>query len=91
MKLRIKEFMIERQISSAWLAEKVGISKVAISNIITGKSLPSLENLVRIAETMDVSVSELIGEEDQVPNHNTITCPHCGKKILLDAKKDSEG
>ena len=90
MKLRIKEFMIERQISSAWLAEKVGISKVAISNIITGKSLPSLENLIRIAETMDVSVSELIGEEEQAP-HNTITCPHCGKKILLDAKKDSEG
>ena len=91
MKIRIKEFMIERQISSAWLAEKVGISKVAISNIITGKSLPSLENLVRIAETMDVSVSELIGEEDQVPNHNAITCPYCGKRILLDAKKDSEG
>lgn len=88
--LKIKEFMIERQISSAWLAEKVGISKVAISNIITGKSLPSLENLIRIAETMDVSVSQLIGEEDQAL-HNAITCPHCGKKILLDVEKDSEG
>ena len=49
MDLRIKEIMNERNVTSAWLAEQVGISKVAVSNIVTGKSSPSLDNVIKIA------------------------------------------
>jgi len=81
MDLRIKEIMNERNVTSAWLAEQVGISKVAVSNIVTGKSSPSLDNLLRIANVLNVSITELIGEEK---GENSITCPHCGKKIKLE-------
>lgn len=81
MDLRIKEFMSERNVTSAWLANKVGISKVAVSNIVTGKSSPSLDNIIKIADALNVSIVELIGEEK---NDNTITCPHCGKKIKIE-------
>ena len=81
MDLRIKEYMNQNKVSSASLAEKVGISKVAISNIITGKSLPSLENLMKIAQVLNVSVSQLIGEDE--PPKNQITCPKCGAKFEL--------
>ena len=81
MDLRIKEYMSQSKVSSALLAEKVGISKVAISNIITGKSLPSLENLMKIAQVLNVSVSQLIGEEESPKNQ--ITCPKCGAKFEL--------
>ena len=81
MDLRIKEIMSERNVTSAWLAEKVGISKVAVSNIVTGKSSPSLDNIIKIADVLNVSIAELIGEEK---NDNTITCPHCGKKIKIE-------
>ncbi|WP_330940896.1 helix-turn-helix transcriptional regulator [Bacteroides sp. MSB163] len=81
MDLRIKEIMSERNVTSAWLAEKVGISKVAVSNIVTGKSSPSLDNIIKIADALNVSIAELIGEEK---NDNTITCPHCGKKIKIE-------
>ena len=81
MDLRIKEFMSERNVTSAWLANKVGISKVAVSNIVTGKSSPSLDNIIKIADVLNVSIAELIGEEK---NDNTITCPHCGKKIKIE-------
>lgn len=63
------------------LAEKVGISKVAISNIITGKSLPSLESLMKIAQVLEVSVSQLIGEEESPKNQ--FICPKCGAKLEL--------
>lgn len=81
MDLRIKEIMNKRNVTSAWLADKVGISKVAVSNIVTGKSSPSLDNIIRIADALNVSITELIGEEK---NDNTITCPHCGKKIKIE-------
>ena len=81
MDLRIKEFMSERNVTSAWRANKVGISKVAVSNIVTGKSSPSLDNIIKIADVLNVSIAELIGEEK---NDNTITCPHCGKKIKIE-------
>ena len=81
MDLRIKEFMSERNVTSAWLANKVGISKVAVSNIVTGKSSPSLDNIIKIADVLNVSIAELIGEEK---NDNTITCPHCGKRIKIE-------
>lgn len=81
MDLRIKEIMSKRDVTSAWLAEQVGISKVAVSNIVTGKSSPSLDNLIKIANVLNVPITELIGEEKE---ENTITCPHCGGKIHFD-------
>lgn len=81
MNLLIKDIMNERGVTSAWLAENVGISKVAVSNIITGKSSPSLDNLLKIAEVLNVSITELIGEEKK---DNTVQCPHCGKKIKIE-------
>lgn len=81
MELKIKEYMNQNKVSSALLAEKVGISKVAISNIITGKSLPSLENIMKIAQVLNVSVSQLIGEEESPKNQ--IICPKCGMKFEL--------
>lgn len=57
--------MNERNVTSAWLAEQVGISKVAISNIVTGKSSPSLDNLLKIAGVLNVSITKLIGEEKE--------------------------
>lgn len=83
MNLRIKEIMSERDVTSAWLAEKVGISKVAVSNIVTGKSSPSLDNIIKIANALNVSITEIIGEEKAV---NAITCPHCGGKIHFDGE-----
>ena len=65
MDLRIKEFMSERNVTSAWLAEKIGISKVAVSNIVTGKSYPSLDTIKKIADALNVSIIKLIGEENE--------------------------
>lgn len=81
MALKIKEIMSERSITSACLADKVGISKVAVSNIVTGKSSPSLDNLIKIAGALNVSITDLIGEEEK--ENNTIICPHCGEEIHI--------
>ena len=51
--------MSKRNVTSAWLAEQVGISKVAVSNIVTGKSYPSLDTLKKIADVLNVSIIKL--------------------------------
>lgn len=92
MNLRIKEVMDERKVTSAWLSEQVGISKVAVSNIITGKNSPSVDNLLKIADALNVSITYLLGLSDEKgEKNNTIPCPYCGKDIdvsLLKAESD---
>lgn len=92
MNLRIKEVMDERKVTSAWLSEQVGISKVAVSNIITGKNSPSVDNLLKIAEALNVSITYLLGLSDEKgEKKNAIPCPYCGKDIdvsLLKARSD---
>ena len=83
--MKIKDAMISRNVTSAWLAEEIGISKVAVSNIITGKSSPSVETLMKISKALDYSVTYLLELEEDV-DKSTITCPVCHSKFELKEK-----
>ena len=78
--------MSTHQLSAAALAEKVGISAVAMSNILTGKNNPSLDKAIKIAGVLGVTVSYLIGETSS----NELTCPHCGKTIKFEKGDEDE-
>ena len=45
------------------LAEKIGCSNIFISNIECGKKSPSLDTLINLANTLDISVDILLGKE----------------------------
>lgn len=83
MNLQLKEIMSTRNVTSALLAEKVGVSKVAVSNIVTGKSVPSLDTLMKMTNVLDITISELIGETE-FTGAGYIICPYCGKKIKIE-------
>ena len=42
------------------LAKKIGLSRQALSNIETGKSVPSLKTVVKIAQALDVPIESLL-------------------------------
>lgn len=88
MQTRIKEIMIEKEVSSVSLAETIGVSKVTISNLINNKTMPSVDTLDKIAYALDVPIWQLFAssEEVQESNANVITCPHCGGKIHFDGE-----
>lgn len=91
LSFRIKESMNRRGITSVWLSEQVGISKVAVSNIITGKNSPSVDNLLKIAEALNVSVTYLLGIDDnEGGKDNSIPCPYCGKPIDVSLLKKEQ-
>lgn len=67
MSLRIKEVIKSKGTSVQELADKMGISRVGLSQHINGN--PSVEVLERIADTLGVEVSELF---EKSPKDGTI-------------------
>lgn len=85
--LRIKEVIKEKGLSVQEVADRMGISRVGLSQHINGN--PSFETIERIAKAIDVeswellkSKSELV-EEITEETKNTITCPKCGTRFKM--------
>lgn len=56
----LKEVFKSKGVKQKWLAEKMGVSEVTISNWVTEKSSPSRKNLEKLSDLLDVSINELI-------------------------------
>lgn len=85
MKVRLKEVLSEKGVTSAELAGRVGVSKATVSNLINNKTMPSLDTLEKIAEALGVEMWELFTKNPASPDspNNTIVCPKCGAKFEL--------
>lgn len=57
--LRLKEILKEKSITGRELAEKIGVSQPAVSDIANGKSFPRPELLLQIADALNVDVKDL--------------------------------
>lgn len=90
MKLRIKEIMAEKNITSVWLANNIGVTKATISNLINDKTMPSLETLEKIADALEVPMWELFAsmediqgeaEKEREEEEGILRCPKCGTRF----------
>lgn len=86
MEVRIKEIMQQKGITSVALAEKIGISKATVSNLINNKTMPSIDTLGKIAEALGVPNWQLFASEEEVFEDckTHITCPKCGARFKLE-------
>lgn len=57
---RIKAVLAEKQLTSKWLAERLGKSENTVSKWCSNKVQPSLESLLEVAKILDVEVRILI-------------------------------
>jgi len=55
----LKEVFKSKGIKQKWLAEKMGVSEVTISNWVTEKSSPSKKNIEKLGDLLGVSINEL--------------------------------
>ena len=61
MKLnRIKVVLVEKERTNKWLSEKIGKSPVSVSRWCTNETQPSIQDLNKIAELLDVDVRDLL-------------------------------
>ena len=63
---RLKEIRIAQNISQQELADIIGVTKVSVCGYESGKRLPNLYNLMRIANALDVDPNYLLGYDVKV-------------------------
>lgn len=66
MELRIKDVLKEKKVTVVSLAGMIGITQPNMSNIVNGKSTPSLETLEKIASALNVRITELFEEPTNI-------------------------
>ncbi len=69
---RIKKKREQLNLQLNELAEKVGVSPSALSQIEKAKSFPSIVTLKNIADKLHTTVGELIGENDSLANNPVV-------------------
>lgn len=57
---RIKKVLEQKGIKQKWLAEQLGKSYNMVNSYVQNRRQPSLEDLYKIAEILDVEVKELL-------------------------------
>lgn len=62
---RIKVMLVEKNLSSKWLALQLGKNEATISRWCTNDVQPGLKTLVEIAKLLDVKVTDLINDEQR--------------------------
>lgn len=68
---RIREARERRNLSQDELAEKMGISRQAISKWETGKSYPDIETILKLSNIFNLSLDELV-KSDKIFQENLI-------------------
>ena len=59
---RLKVVLVEKNLTSKWLAEKLGKNEATISRWCTNDVQPNLKMLLEISELLNVNISELIND-----------------------------
>lgn len=62
----LKEKRAEHKLTQEMLAEKILVSKKTISNWETGKTMPDINSLIRLAKLFDLSLDRLLLEGSDV-------------------------
>lgn len=61
---RINVVLAERDLNNKWLAEQVGKDPATVSKWVTNTTQPILEALIAIANVLDVTVQDLVRQEE---------------------------
>ena len=65
---RIKEVLEEKGIKQKWLAEQLGKSYNMVNSYAQNRRQPSLEDLYRIAEILNIEAQELLTKKKKIKN-----------------------
>ena len=66
MLFRLREILKTRQITIGQFAEMSGISQSNLSNYMMGKVSPTLDTLNKIANTLNMNITELFKKEEDI-------------------------
>lgn len=56
----LKELLKSKGVKQKWLAMRIGVSEVTMSNWVKEKSTPSKRNLEKLSEILNVQLKDLV-------------------------------
>lgn len=56
----LKEILKIKGVKQKWLANKIGVSEVTVSNWVKGKAQPSDKNYQKLSEALDTPTKDLM-------------------------------
>ncbi|SNR32581.1 DNA-binding transcriptional regulator, XRE-family HTH domain [Lutibacter agarilyticus] len=56
----LKELLKSKGVKQNWLAQRIGVSTVTMSNWVKEKSTPSKRNLEKLSEVLNVHLNDLV-------------------------------
>ena len=80
--LHIKEALKKRGLKQIDLADMLGINRVSLSRLLSDKNDMRVSTIKKIADAIGCDVAEFFTPAEEA-EHNTITCPHCGEKLVI--------
>ena len=69
---QIREYRQRRGLSQEALAERLEVSRQAVTKWETGKARPSTEKLLRLAQVLEVPLEQLAGAEEKPPRSQRV-------------------
>lgn len=80
IKIRLREILREKGLTSKDLAAKTGLTTTYISYICNSKAFPSLNVLNRLCAALEIDASELF--KKPLPTDEFV-CPTCGDRFKI--------
>lgn len=81
----VNRILKSKRMQASELQTRLQLTKPAYYSILKGN--PTLKNLQRIADALNVPISELLQPATPQEKQSAIICPHCGKQITIIASK----
>ncbi|MBQ8615494.1 MAG: helix-turn-helix transcriptional regulator [Clostridia bacterium] len=79
--MRLKEIRNIKGISQKELGDKLGVARNTISGYENGVAEPNIENIIKLADILEVSVDTLLGHDTNIVDLNVL---NKNQKILIE-------
>ena len=79
----LRKIMKKNKITSRRLAAEIGVTETYISYLLTGRKMPSLKIVERIAEFFGVNPSDLITKKEPPPTEGLVALAQKYESVLL--------
>ena len=63
LNIRIKDIRISNKITQQQLADKINVNRTTLSSYESGRRIPSIDVLWKIADVFDISIDNLVGRK----------------------------
>lgn len=80
--MHIKDTLKKFGLTQNELADRLGINRVSLSRLLSDKNDMRISTIKKIADAIGCDVTEFFTPAETA-DHTTITCPHCGTKLVI--------